>query len=170
MPDIHDLPIWPFARALYARPGVADACLALQSRHGADVDLLIYAAWIGASGRGLVELSDLAQLRAAAAPWQADIVLALRSIRRRLKLPLDAIAAEEGRQLSRRVLDVEIEAERLLLEAWAANAAAASEASIPVRRGDAAANLEAGLSLFSVGQAGDEDRRHLATIASASVA
>src|SRR5262245_54106329 len=122
MSEIHSLPIWPFARALYARTGVAEACLDLQHRHGADVDLLIYAVWLGASGRGVVAPADLAGLRAAAASWHADIVLALRSVRRRLKLPFGHAPAPETGGLSRLVLDAEIDAERLQLETWAVDA------------------------------------------------
>ncbi|MBM3598732.1 MAG: TIGR02444 family protein [Alphaproteobacteria bacterium] len=170
MSDAESVPLWPFVRALYDKPGVSEACLSLQARHGADVDLLIYAAWVAASGRGLLETSDLAGLRAAAAPWSAEIVLALRSVRRRLKLSLGAITAEDAAGLSRHVLAVEIEAERIQLEAWAAAAPPARARSATVRRGDVAANLAACLSLFVSGEVSKDDRDALAAIAAASVA
>lgn len=42
-------PFWRFSCAVYAAPGVAQACLELQDTHGADVNLLLLAAWLGAA-------------------------------------------------------------------------------------------------------------------------
>lgn len=39
-------PLWNFALAHYARPEVQQACLAAQDRCGADVNLLLYLAWL----------------------------------------------------------------------------------------------------------------------------
>ncbi|WP_284733726.1 TIGR02444 family protein, partial [Pseudomonas aeruginosa] len=41
--------VWKFAVDVYARPGVETACLALQEQ-GADVCLLLVAAWLGRRG------------------------------------------------------------------------------------------------------------------------
>ncbi|HKS89918.1 MAG TPA: TIGR02444 family protein, partial [Stellaceae bacterium] len=55
---------WRFSLALYARPGVAEALIALQDRAGRDVNLMLFALWFGAvRGRRL----DAARLAAAAA-------------------------------------------------------------------------------------------------------
>jgi uncharacterized protein (TIGR02444 family) len=40
---------WDFSVRTYGRPGVAEACLALQNRDGADVNMLMFAAWYGIS-------------------------------------------------------------------------------------------------------------------------
>ena len=40
--------LWRFALAVYQKPGVSDACLLLQDRHGCNVTLLLFAAWAGA--------------------------------------------------------------------------------------------------------------------------
>ncbi|HEX6103216.1 MAG TPA: TIGR02444 family protein, partial [Alphaproteobacteria bacterium] len=45
-----DCPFWSFSVALYGRPGVAPACLALQDRFGCDVNLLLFAIWAGRCG------------------------------------------------------------------------------------------------------------------------
>lgn len=43
-------PLWQFSLERYARPGVRDACLAAQDRHAADVNLLLYLAWLEQQG------------------------------------------------------------------------------------------------------------------------
>ncbi|WP_395677121.1 TIGR02444 family protein [Inquilinus sp.] len=80
-----DGPLWRFATRVYGRPGVAQACLALQQRFDADVNLLLFAAWLGAE-RGVAlsaPLSRQAQRRVDA--WHEDIVRPLRAVRQRMK-------------------------------------------------------------------------------------
>ena len=43
--------LWRFSLAFYARPGVAEALIALQDRAGLDVNLMLFALWLGVSGR-----------------------------------------------------------------------------------------------------------------------
>lgn len=164
MADLPEHPIWDFVRTAYGRPGVSPACLALQTRHGADVDLLLYAAWVGASGRGRLDRRRLTRLRAAMAPWQAEVVLALRSLRRLLKLPTGAVPAELAEPLRQRILGAEIESEHVQFLALAADAPATGARAEAERRADVAANLEACLSLFRIGAAGDDDKRDLTAI------
>lgn len=77
--------LWRFATRVYGRPGVAQACLALQQRFDADVNLLLFAAWLGAErGTPLTEaLARRAQRRVDA--WHEDIVRPLRAVRQRMK-------------------------------------------------------------------------------------
>ena len=42
--------LWDFSLRVYRAPGVSDWCLALQDGHGADVNILLWAAWLGAAG------------------------------------------------------------------------------------------------------------------------
>lgn len=117
-------PFWRFSLVFYARPGVAPACLALQDRHGADVNLLLLALWLGTLGHRLDALAGT-HIARLAADWQQPIVMPLRQVRRRLKqghgapeLPWpDAIALWRSR-----LAEVEVafeQAEQLLLEAAA---------------------------------------------------
>jgi uncharacterized protein (TIGR02444 family) len=46
-----DEAFWCFSLAFYERPGVADALIALQDRDGFDVNLVLFALWLGISGR-----------------------------------------------------------------------------------------------------------------------
>ncbi len=47
-----DDPLWRFALDLYARAGVAPACLTLQDDAGADVTLVLYLLWCAMTGHG----------------------------------------------------------------------------------------------------------------------
>lgn len=83
---------WRFSLALYEQPDVAAACLDLQDRHGYDVNLVLYALWVGASGRGRLSAAGLDSAKAALAPWQSAIIAPLRALRRRVKGEPDAAA------------------------------------------------------------------------------
>ena len=55
-----DEAFWRFSLVFYERPGVADALIALQDRGGFDVNLILFALWLGISGRGLLGGDTLA--------------------------------------------------------------------------------------------------------------
>ncbi|MGU3421835.1 TIGR02444 family protein [Methylobacterium sp. D54C] len=106
-----DNPFWDFSLALYRRPGLAPACVALQDEGGADVNLVLYLLWCAATGRSL----DAGAVRAAdagIAPWREAVVEPLRAVRRALKAePLERLGSEAYRG---RIKAVELEAERLV--------------------------------------------------------
>lgn len=107
-----DSAFWAFTLAVYGRPGVAPACLGLQDRHGLDVNLLMFCCWVAVQGLAL----DQHTLRAAdeaVAGWRNQVVKPLRGLRRRLKRDLPGFPADEVAALRRRILDVELETERL---------------------------------------------------------
>jgi uncharacterized protein (TIGR02444 family) len=107
---------WRFAVALYDRPDVAPACLALQDEHGVDVCLLLVLAWAGAECGADLAAEELAAL---AAPWQDEIVRPLRAVRRRLKTGPPA-PSDRTQSLRQRLQALEIEAERIAIETLAA--------------------------------------------------
>ena len=77
--------LWRFSLELYGRPGVASACLDLQDRHGRDVNLLLFAAWIGISGRGRLNDADFDRAEEAIGPWRRAVIEPLRAARRHVK-------------------------------------------------------------------------------------
>ncbi len=104
--------LWDYAFRLYGEPGVREACLALQDRHGVDVTLLLWAAWLGGG-------ADAATLRAgdmAVAPWRARAIRPARGLRRQLRAPVAGM--EDAARLAWReaVKALEVEAERAALE------------------------------------------------------
>lgn len=149
-----------------ARRGVSAACLDLQARRGADVNLLLYAAFVGVSGRGRLTPAEIAACRAAVRPWTEAVVLKLRAIRRALKADLGAVAADQAAPLRRQLAALEIEAEKLEQRTLAARLAdpPADRTSDPIA--DALANMRACLATL---EAPDEaaDMAALAVIAGA---
>jgi uncharacterized protein (TIGR02444 family) len=106
--------IWDWSLAVYARPGVADACLTLQDAHGQNVPLLLWAVWAEARDPAL-----LARGAEATRAWDAVAVRPLREIRRTLKTPQPPVADAAREALREDVKDAELRAERVLLETLA---------------------------------------------------
>jgi uncharacterized protein (TIGR02444 family) len=104
-------PFWTYSLALYGRPGVVEACLALQERHGLDVNLLLFACWSGSRGHRLTS-EELDALIAATAEWHARVVVPLRGLRRWLK-GREAAAQGAAGALRARIKAQELEAERI---------------------------------------------------------
>jgi uncharacterized protein (TIGR02444 family) len=80
-----DEAFWRFSLAVYERPGVADALIALQDRGGFDVNLILFALWLGISGRGTLGGDALAAAERVAAVLRSEIVEPLRRLRQKLR-------------------------------------------------------------------------------------
>jgi uncharacterized protein (TIGR02444 family) len=83
--SVPDNPFWTFSIRLYAKPGVAPTCLALQERHGLDVNVLLYCAWLGAERGVRVDAEDVRGIVDSVRAWSADVVERLRVIRTAMK-------------------------------------------------------------------------------------
>lgn len=95
---------WDFITRLYAQPGVASACLALQDRHGVDVTLMLFCLWRG-SINDAISNAHMAALTVAAREWREATVLPIRAARRWLK------QRPNQDSLYRSVLSAEIDSE-----------------------------------------------------------
>jgi uncharacterized protein (TIGR02444 family) len=128
---------WRFSLALYARPGVADALIALQDRAGLDVNLILFGLWVGT--RHARELGrDGFAAAAEAAAELSGVVRGIRMLRRQLG---DG-SAGDIRRLRGVVLRLELAAERQVQMRLAACADFATAQRAPRDRGSAAlANL-----------------------------
>jgi uncharacterized protein (TIGR02444 family) len=113
--DFPPSPLWSFSLAFYRKPGVAEACLALQDRHGIDVNLLLAALFAGARGIAL-EADAWVVLEGAVGAYHREVVQKLRAARRALK-PLELKPLEEhapvAAQLRSSVKAAELDAEHL---------------------------------------------------------
>ena len=138
---------------------MADACLALQDRRGCDVNVVLFAAWMGAVRRDRVTIRDFGEIVALIKPWHN---------RRRLKsgpFPAPSTATDKARA---GIKAAELECERielLQLEALARDRHPAgddpAEASIE--------NLANGVRLFTGGEIDREAMQLIAAIHSALV-
>jgi uncharacterized protein (TIGR02444 family) len=81
----NDNPFWDFSLKFYGRGGVASACLELQDKFSADVNILLYSCWVAAAGAEEMEPAELIEIIAAIEPWQSGVVQRLRQIRRDMK-------------------------------------------------------------------------------------
>lgn len=100
--------LWDFALSLYARDGVAEACLALQDEGGADICELLWVCWL--ASRGLMLADEAEQSLGSVRDWQRQFTYPLRAQRRALK-PLVA-AQPDVAPLRRTLKEAELLAER----------------------------------------------------------
>ncbi|MFU8763559.1 MAG: TIGR02444 family protein [Haliea sp.] len=92
-------PLWEFSLELYACPGVAAACMEAQDHCAADVNLLLYAAWLARQGLALDQL-QWRELAVSVTEWRQRVVQPLRALRRDWRaLPAAAALREEIRVL-----------------------------------------------------------------------
>ena len=131
---VRDNSFWKFSLAVYAVPGVADECLALQEHYGLDVNLLLFCAWVGQARKIALTPKDIEALDAAAAPWHDAAVKPLRAVR----LYMKGMADGEVAVLRTRVKAVELDAEQIeqamlfahAEQKWAANGNAPSSSVV----------------------------------------
>lgn len=102
---------WEFSLAIYCREAVAQACLSLQDRRGADVNLLLAICWLARSGYAVGDAALDSGL-AATAPWADSILRPLRAIRRGLA-GFAEVDADDRQSIKHGLLSVELEAERV---------------------------------------------------------
>ena len=104
-----DNAFWKFSFAVYAAPGVADECLAMQESHGIDVNVLLFCAWLAAARKVALTPRDIAAIGAQVGAWHDSAVKPLRGVRRYMKnVPGGDVAA-----LRTRVKAAELEAEQI---------------------------------------------------------
>jgi uncharacterized protein (TIGR02444 family) len=136
-PDVAGEALWRFSLALYARAGVAGALIALQDRAGCDINIVLFALWLGTARGHRLDRAELAAAEAVIAPIGRDIVGPVRRLRRRLRTE----PAADLQELRRRLLALELAAERHV-QYRLADAAAA-----PISTGDRGEAAEANLAL-----------------------
>jgi uncharacterized protein (TIGR02444 family) len=120
--------LWDWSLEAYARPGVAEACLELQDRHGHSVPYLLWAAWAARHGRTL-SLAPLTAGADLARTWEEIAVGPLRHVRRQLKASIGGIEAQAVRD---QVKAAELAAERALMLALEAMTPAPDGQAIPL--------------------------------------
>jgi uncharacterized protein (TIGR02444 family) len=109
-------PFWRFSLRFYREPGVADACIALQDVCGVDVNILLFLLWLATEQRR-VPLAVLQGVCAETDGWHREVVVPLRTLRRRLKDGVPLMERGAAELFRTRIKAVELESERLQQEA-----------------------------------------------------
>lgn len=110
---------WKFSLALYCREAVAAACLSLQDRRGADVNLLLAICWLASSGYA-VDATAIAAAAAAVSGWADGVLKPLRAVRRSLGAGFPEFAPGDRQEVRHDIMAVELECERLAQQRIAA--------------------------------------------------
>ncbi|WP_277759798.1 TIGR02444 family protein [Pseudomonas sp. A34-9] len=103
--------LWSFSLATYARPGVEDACLQLQTA-GANVCLLLCGVWLE-QRKVTCDEQRVRLLQALTEPWDTEVVQPLRTLRMQWKAQAVDDAVLKG--MREQIKSLELEAERTLL-------------------------------------------------------
>ena len=152
MMDFPEHPFWDFALGVYGKEGVGAACLKLQERHGIDVNIMLFCLWLGDTGRGVLDHSEMTSVREAADRWHTEVVKGLRAVRRGLKTDFPDTPEGLRENLRAEVQAAEIDAEhleQLLLAGAVDRSAAEGTLDIERRAGDAGSNFK--LYIESIG-------------------
>lgn len=105
---IVDNPFWKFSVAIYSTADVAAECLALQDRHGVNVNVLLFAAWLGLARKRVLSPHDVTSAEAAIQSWHDGVVAPLLAARRFI-----AKSDTELQRLRDEIQRTEIEAEQI---------------------------------------------------------
>ncbi|NND66130.1 MAG: TIGR02444 family protein [Halioglobus sp.] len=99
-----DNPLWHYSLNVYPRDGVEELLLRLQDDCALDVNILLYAAWLGGQGIALTQ-AHCEQVLAATKEWREAVVAPLRGLRRQLR------GIEAAQAVRARVKALELESE-----------------------------------------------------------
>jgi uncharacterized protein (TIGR02444 family) len=154
---------WEFSLAFYHRAPVAAACLSLQDRRGADVNILLLCCWL-ATLEMKIGHPGLRAADDAVARWRLAVLEPLRAVRRRVDEDWDAPSAAARKAIKTGILGIELDCERLAqgLILGAATGGVADEAGA-LPRGLASAALEAYLDML-IGGPEEQDAADLAAL------
>lgn len=151
--------LWRYALALYGRREVAGACLRLQQRVGADVNVLLLCCWLAARGGGALDARGLGRALTRVAAWREAVILPLRRARTALKVPPAGAPERFVGGLRDRVMAVEIDAEQVEQIMLAQSVALAEPSHAPsdiVALRHASASLARYLGVLGVAPGADE--------------
>jgi uncharacterized protein (TIGR02444 family) len=163
-------PFWDYSYALHESKGIGPACIELQDRHGLDVNLILYCSWVAASGRGALDAVALRRAAGTVREWQKRVSSVIRDVRRLLKTDALGVPDELVEEFRKKLLDVEIESERISLDVLLTVAPVPDGArDDAARRGMVRDNIEGYFKLAGI-VPDERDRAAIALIADAALA
>jgi uncharacterized protein (TIGR02444 family) len=112
LPRLDPEAFWEFSLALYSRAAVASACLSLQDRRDADVNILLLCCWLATLEQS-VDSEALRRADTAVESWRRDLLEPLRSARRAVADKFPELEKSDRRSIKQAILSVELECERI---------------------------------------------------------
>jgi uncharacterized protein (TIGR02444 family) len=103
---------WTFSLDFYGKQNVAKACLSLQDRRDADVNLLLLSAYLASKGHVLDD-THLSIADGMTAGWRAAVLQQLRQVRRRLPKFAEEVPEEDRKNVKEKILEAELAAEQV---------------------------------------------------------
>ena len=103
---------WTFSLDFYGKQNVAKACLSLQDRRDADVNLLLLSAYLASKGH-ILDDTHLSIADGMTAGWRAAVLLQLRQVRRRLPKFTEEVPEEDRKTVKEKILEAELAAEQV---------------------------------------------------------
>jgi uncharacterized protein (TIGR02444 family) len=135
-------PFWSFSLGYYRGAGVSEACVELQDRCGADVNVVLFLLWMASQKRQLA--TDQVRIVAdKVRPWQMDVIGPIRALRRMLKTDAPLLDKRSAELFRTKIKAIELEAERLQQEAMCAMAAGMKPETAPSTDAAARASVAA---------------------------
>ncbi|MGH6892835.1 MAG: TIGR02444 family protein [Dongiaceae bacterium] len=134
---------WTFSVDFYGKQNVAKACLSLQDRRDADVNLLLLGAYLATKGHILDE-THLSIADGMTAGWRAAVLQQLRQVRRRLPKFAEDVPEDERKDVKQKILEAELAAEQVahrLIFKRLGDAALLSEGGTPRERAEKSLKL-----------------------------
>lgn len=120
MSDAQTTPaIWDFVLGYYRQQGVSEAAIALQDSAGVDVNMILFLMWM-AAGKRMLGAADVKTVSETSRPWQHQVVVPIRGVRRLLKENAPLVEGEAAQAYRKKVQALELEGEQLQLNAMAA--------------------------------------------------
>ena len=116
-----DNAFWHFSLKVYATPGVAAECLALQRALSIDVNVLLFCAWLGAIKYIALDADAMASINDVVDSWHNTAVRPLRAVRENIKA-LPEMAHKHVIALREELVNSELRAEQIeqaILFGWA---------------------------------------------------
>ena len=107
-----DSEFWTYSLNSYQIPEIEQACLRMQDKFQADVNILLYCCWVGQQKIQLTE-SDIKKLIVISHPWQSNILVHLRAARHTLKTSPVIIPDEQREQTRQQISEMELNAEHM---------------------------------------------------------
>jgi uncharacterized protein (TIGR02444 family) len=111
--------IWTFATKFYERPDIAEACLALQAKIDANVNIVLFSVFVIVRYGASLSEAEVERLERHVEDWHRTVVLPLRILRNELKTKPELSSFGVSSALRQDIKALELRAERIELETLA---------------------------------------------------